>query len=74
LKRLDQDILKGVYQELVDPKDRHDLGEYYTPEWLCEKIVRELLPERGYASVIDPTCGSGSFLRAAMAHLLAANP
>lgn len=73
LDRLDEDVLKGVYQELVDPKDRHDLGEYYTPEWLCERLVRELLPKRGWVSVIDPTCGSGSFLRASIAHLLHAN-
>lgn len=73
LGRLDEDVLKGVYQELVDPKDRHDLGEYYTPDWLCGRIVRELLPARGWVSVIDPTCGSGSFLRATIAHLLHAN-
>ena len=74
LSRLSQDVLKGVYQELVDPKDRHDLGEYYTPEWLCERIVAEMLPDKGFVSVLDPTCGSGSFLRAAIAHLLSANP
>lgn len=75
LARLGQDVLKGVYQELVDPTDRHDLGEYYTPEWLCERIVAELLPEdEGFVSVIDPACGSGSFLRAVIAHQLRANP
>ena len=74
LSRLSQDVLKGVYQELVDPKDRHDLGEYYTPEWLCERIVIEMMPESGVVSVLDPTCGSGSFLRAAIAHLIAHNP
>src|SRR2546421_9352020 len=66
--------MKGVYQELVDPKDRHDLGEYYTPEWLCERVVAEMLPDKGFVSVLDPTCGSGSFLRAAISHLLQANP
>jgi hypothetical protein len=74
LNQLNQDVLKGVYQELVDPKDRHDLGEYYTPDWLCERIVTELLPSGGFASVLDPSCGSGSFLRATIAHQLAANP
>jgi Eco57I restriction-modification methylase len=73
LSRLSQDVLKEVYQELVDPKDRHDLGEYYTPEWLCDKIVGELLPPKGFVSVLDPTCGSGSFLHAAIVHLLNAN-
>jgi SAM-dependent methyltransferase len=70
LSRLDQDVLKGVYQELVDPKDRHDLGEYYTPDWLCERVVSELLPKAGYVKVLDPACGSGSFLRAAITHFL----
>lgn len=74
LAHLNQDVLKGVYQELVDPKDRHDLGEYYTPDWLCERIVTELLPAEGFVSILDPSCGSGSFLRAAIAHLLNANP
>src|ERR1035437_235494 len=70
LSRLDQDVLKGVYQQLVDPKDRHDLGEYYTPDWLCERVVSELLPKSGYVRVLDPACGSGSFLRAAITHFL----
>jgi type I restriction-modification system DNA methylase subunit len=68
LAHMGEDVLKGVYQELVDPTDRHDLGEYYTPDWLCDRIVSRLLPEGGYVSVLDPACGSGSFLRAAIAH------
>jgi hypothetical protein len=74
LLHIGNDILKGVYQELVDPAERHDLGEYYSPDWLCEAIVEELLPKAGFVRVIDPTCGSGSFLRAAIAKLLANNP
>ena len=73
LTRLSQDVLKGIYQELVDPSDRHDLGEYYTPEWLCDAIVETVLPKDGFVSVIDPTCGSGSFLYSAIRHLLAHN-
>lgn len=73
LARIGQDVLKGVYQELVDPKDRHDLGEYYTPDWLCESIVDHLLPRKGFVSVLDPSCGSGSFLHSAIAHMLLKN-
>jgi hypothetical protein len=59
-----QDLLKGLYQELVDPETRHDLGEYYTPDWLAEYMLAEELglsrdPDR---SVLDPSCGSGTFL------------
>lgn len=74
LGRIGQDVLKGIYQELVDPKDRHDLGEYYTPDWLCDRVVDHLLPDRGFVTVLDPSCGSGSFLHAAIAHMLSHNP
>ncbi|HEY2392744.1 MAG TPA: N-6 DNA methylase [Candidatus Angelobacter sp.] len=73
LSQVREDVLKGVYQELIDPKDRHDLGEYYTPDWLCERIISELLPKHGYKSVLDPSCGSGSFLRATVTHFLKNN-
>ena len=67
-KEVDEDILKGVYQELIDLDTRHQLGEYYTPDWLCEKIVAELPIEKD-SHVLDPACGSGSFLRAVIARL-----
>jgi hypothetical protein len=70
---LSEDVFKGVYQDLVDPKDRHDLGEYYTPDWLCDRVVHAMLPEKGYVSVLDPSCGSGSFLRATIDHFKKAN-
>jgi type I restriction-modification system DNA methylase subunit len=74
LSQVQEDVLKGVYQQLIDPKDRHDLGEYYTPDWLCERIVSELLPKHGYKAVLDPGCGSGSFLRASITHFQQHNP
>jgi hypothetical protein len=74
LSLIREDVLKGVYQQLIDPKDRHDLGEYYTPDWLCERIVNEMLPKHGYKTVLDPSCGSGSFLRAAITHFMRHNP
>lgn len=74
LSQIREDVLKGVYQQLIDPKDRHELGEYYTPDWLCERIVHEVLPKHGYKAVLDPSCGSGSFLRATVTHFLKHNP
>jgi N-6 DNA Methylase len=60
---VDEDILKGVYQELIDLDTRHALGEYYTPDWLCERIVNEF-EFKEEDKVLDPACGSGSFLLA----------
>ncbi|MGB8802363.1 MAG: N-6 DNA methylase [Candidatus Acidiferrales bacterium] len=74
LEHLSEDVFKGIYQDLVDPKDRHELGEYYTPDWLCDRVVNELLPAKGYVSVLDPSCGSGSFLRATIDHFKKVNP
>jgi hypothetical protein len=62
LRELSEDVLKGLYEMLVDPKDRHDLGEYYTPDWLAAKIVQRCLESKPESSVLDPACGSGTFL------------
>lgn len=63
-----EDVLKGVYQELIDLDTRHSLGEYYTPDWLCERIVQEYDFKKN-SRILDPACGSGSFLRAAVHRL-----
>jgi len=65
ITKLDEDILKGLYQELVDPKERHDLGEYYTPDWLADYIVKEIVEDPD-KRVLDPACGSGTFLISAI--------
>jgi len=62
LTKINEDILKGLYENLLDEKERHDLGEVYTPDWLAEYMLRELLPNNPEASVLDPSCGSGTFL------------
>ena len=35
LRDVEADVLKVLYESLVDPDQRHDLGEYYTPDWLA---------------------------------------
>lgn len=62
LRELSEDVLKSLYQELVDPATRHDLGEFYTPDWLAHRIVCKLLDENPCGAVLDPTCGSGTFI------------
>ena len=70
---VEEDILKGVYQELIDLDTRHTLGEYYTPDWLCERIVNEF-DFNSTDKILDPACGSGSFLRAAIHRIKKLNP
>ena len=58
-----RDLLKKLYQHLFPRSVRHDLGEYYTPDWLAE-FVLEQLPYDGDPNkrLLDPACGSGTFL------------
>jgi len=37
-----RDLFKRLYQNLVPKKIRHDLGEYYTPDWLAELVLNEV--------------------------------
>lgn len=58
-----RDLLKKLYQQLFPKSVRHDLGEYYTPDWLAEHVLDAL----GYEGdpdkrILDPACGSGTFL------------
>lgn len=68
LTEVKQDVLKGIYQDLVDPAERHDLGEYYTPDWLAEMIAENAINDPS-CRVLDPACGSGTFLMAAIKRL-----
>ncbi len=72
LEGVQHDVLKELYESLVDPAERHDLGEYYTPAWLaarvCERAIERPLEQR----VLDPACGSGTFLFEAVRRCLAA--
>ena len=61
LSQISEDLLKELYQQLVDPQTRHDLGEFYTPDWLAELTLRQAFWRKG-KSLLDPACGSGTFL------------
>ena len=73
--------MRPLYEKFVDPRDRQDFGEFYTPDWLAELMVQELLDEEWCVEavqagldagqdagrlkgtgVLDPACGSGTFL------------
>ncbi len=61
------DLLKPLYESLFPRAVRHALGEFYTPAWLAEHVLDQV----GYcgqpeARLLDPTCGSGTFLLAAL--------
>jgi SAM-dependent methyltransferase len=57
-----QDVLKILYENFIGSETRKRLGEYYTPDWLAEAIVLETVQDPLKTRVLDPACGSGTFL------------
>ena len=72
LKDVRQDVMKALYESLMDPEQRRDLGEYYTPDWLATKLADRAIGRPLEQRVLDPACGSGTFLFAAIRRLRAA--
>jgi SAM-dependent methyltransferase len=62
------DALKALYHDLFPRVLRHTLGEYYTPDWLAEHTLNRL-DYHGNGRLLDPACGSGTFLIHALRRL-----
>ncbi len=74
---VDSDIIGTIYNTYVSRKEKREKGQYYTPL----AIVNYILDNVGYSGkavigsqkrLIDPACGSGSFLVAAAKRLVTA--
>jgi hypothetical protein len=61
---LSEEVLGDIYQNFLPPDKRKRLGEFYTPKEVVDLILRETALGHGdlYPEVLDPACGSGSFL------------
>jgi SAM-dependent methyltransferase len=69
---VEHDVMKVLYESVIDADERHRLGEYYTPDWLAEKMVTDIVDDPLGQRVLDPACGSGTFVFHAVRHHLAA--
>ena len=66
------DVLKVLYESVITAPTRKRLGEYYTPDWLAERIVATTRDRPLETRVLDPACGSGTFIFYAVRCYLAA--
>ncbi|MEU1686469.1 N-6 DNA methylase [Micromonospora sp. NPDC005707] len=72
--QVEHDVLKVLYESVISQDERRSLGEYYTPDWLAERIVANTIRDPLSQRVLDPSCGSGTFLfHAIRAYLSAAD-
>ena len=65
------DIASTLYQAVIPADERRALGEYYTPEWLARAIVEEFVDDPLNQRVLDPACGSGTFIAVAAERYIA---
>jgi len=69
-----RDLLKKLYHYLLPREVRHNLGEYYTPDWLAQRLLHQVdqtfFSSRNEGALrrklrslrwLDPACGSGTF-------------
>jgi hypothetical protein len=59
---LEHDVLKVLYEAIIDKQVRKSLGEYYTPDWLAEKVIDGVEFNSLEQRAMDPACGSGTFV------------
>jgi type I restriction-modification system DNA methylase subunit len=55
------DIIGFIYEDLIPGEERHRLGQFYTPRPIAELIVKWAVRSPD-DKVLDPGCGSGTFL------------
>ena len=64
------EVAPTLYQNVITQEERKRLGEYYTPRWLAEEITRAVVDDPLNQRVLDPSCGSGTFIETAVEHIL----
>ena len=65
------EVAPTLYQNVITQEERKKLGEYYTPRWLAKAITDTVVDAPLHQRVLDPACGSGTFIEAAVEHILA---
>ncbi|NOW23494.1 N-6 DNA methylase [Clostridium butyricum] len=66
-KYTDGNILGDVYEKFMDRETRKAIGQFYTPEFVIENILRNTVEkvnvvETPFVTIADISCGSGHFL------------
>lgn len=55
------DVVGLIFQKLVDPEERHKFGQHFTGPDAVD-LINAFCIRKADAAVLDPACGSGSFL------------
>ena len=64
------EVAPTLYQNVITQGERKRLGEYYTPRWLAKEITEAVVDDPLNQRVLDPSCGSGTFIETAIERIL----
>ena len=64
------EVAPMLYQNVITKEERKRLGEYYTPHWLAKAITEKVVDSPLTQRVLDPSCGSGTFIETTVEHIL----
>ena len=64
------EVAPTLYQNVITQGERKRLGEYYTPRWLAKEITETVVDDPLHQRVLDPSCGSGTFIETAIERIL----
>ena len=59
---LSEEILGDIYQAFLPAAKRKRLGEFYTPPTIVDWLLEQTVYSHEEGKLLDPSCGSGSFL------------
>ncbi len=62
------DLFRKLYEATVPQVIRASFGEFYTPFWLAQHVIETSEVKHGWRA-LDPCCGSGTFVIAAISLL-----
>jgi hypothetical protein len=60
-REIPYDVIGGIFQRLIAPEERQKFGQFFTNEDIVD-IINSFCIQRASDKVLDPACGSGSFL------------
>lgn len=60
-EKINDDLIGKAYESHIPERERKDLGQFYTPQFIVEYLI-EQLDLTSKSQILDPACGSGAFL------------
>ena len=60
-REVPSDVVGRIFQKLIGPEERHRYGQHFTGDDPVD-LINAFCIRRGDDAVLDPACGSGSFL------------